>query len=187
MRKRKPIASEADLVAACSQNQRAAQEQLYRQYAPAMVRMINRYVEDEGTVMHILNASFLRVFKKIGTFEHKGSLEGWIRRLVFHALSDYFRNRKPQLHFLELEERDKAAPVTALPNLYLDDLLGLIRKLPPMAHKVFQLYAIEGFTHREIAQTLNISEGTSKWQLSAARKRLRELLDEQDKQEYYAG
>ena len=82
--------SDRDLVEGCLKNDRFSQEMLYRKYFPAMMRMIQRYTQDREAAMDILNTGFLRVFKKLDTFAFSGSLEGWIRRLIFHSLFDYF-------------------------------------------------------------------------------------------------
>lgn len=140
------------------------------------MRMILRYTQDREVAMDILNTGFLRVFKKLDTFAFSGSLEGWIRRLVFHSLSDYFKKHSRQIHFLELEDRDAPLKEGALNNLYFEDILKLVEMLPDATKEVFYLYAIEGYTHVEIAQKINISVGTSKWHLSNARKKLKQLI-----------
>ena len=148
-----------------------------------MIQMCLRYTNgDKERALEILNDGFLRVFKKINTFSFKGSLEGWIRRLVFHAISDYFKQNKAYLDsvvFSEVLPEAKMPQYTegVLSELYYDDLLKVIDLLPPATCKVFTLYAIEGLNHAEIGEQLNISVGTSKWHLSSAREQLRILLD----------
>ena len=149
--------------------------------------MCLRYTNgDRERALEILNDGFLRVFKKIDTFSFKGSLEGWIRRLVFHAISDYFKQNKAYLDsivFSEVLPEAKMPQYTegVLSELYYDDLLKAIDLLPPATCKVFKLYAIEGLNHNEIGEQLNISVGTSKWHLSSAREQLRKLLDTKPK------
>ncbi len=168
--------TEAELVAACVRNERRAQELFYRKFFPEMLRMCLRYTRDEDTAIEIVNNGFLRVFKKLDTFAFKGSLEGWVRRLVYHSMADYFRGNARYLHFLVLEERDDAVPERGHERFYEEDILNEVKKLPPVSQEVFRLYAIEGFSHAEIAENLNISEGTSKWHLSTARQKLRDQL-----------
>ncbi len=168
--------SDEDLVTGCLDNQRFAQEMLYRKYFGSMMRMCMRYTQDKDVALEILNAGFLRVFTKLHTFAFSGSLEGWIRRLVFHSLSDYFKKHTKPVRFLDLEDRDSPAPSEALSNLYLEDILKLADQLPDATRRVFQLYAVEGYTHVEIAQQINISVGTSKWHLSNARQKLQQLI-----------
>lgn len=168
--------TEQELVEGCAVNDRRAQEALYRLFFPEMLQMCRRYTRDEDTALEIANNGFLRVFKKIHTFAFKGSLEGWIRRLVYHSMADYYRNNARYLHFLVFEDRDEAVPERGHESFYEEDILRAVHKLPPVSQQVFKLYAIEGYSHAEIAETLGISEGTSKWHLSTARQKLRELL-----------
>ena len=175
--------NETEIVEGCVRNERKYQELLYRRHFPTMIQMCLRYTNgDKERALEILNDGFLRVFKKINTFSFKGSLEGWIRRLVFHAISDYFKQNKAYLDsvvFSEVLPEAKMPQYTegVLSELYYDDLLKVIDLLPPATCKVFTLYAIEGLNHAEIGEQLNISVGTSKWHLSSAREQLRKLLD----------
>ncbi|HRI61326.1 MAG TPA: sigma-70 family RNA polymerase sigma factor [Saprospiraceae bacterium] len=168
--------TEQELVEGCTRNERRAQEALYRRFFPEMMRMTRRYTRDEDIAIEIVNNGFLRVFKKIHTFAFKGSLEGWIRRLVYHSMADYFRDNARYLHFLVFEERDEAVPERGHETFYEEDILQAVRALPPVSQEVFRLYAIEGYSHAEIAANLDMSEGTSKWHLSTARQKLREML-----------
>lgn len=168
--------TEQELVDGCADNDRRAQEALYRRYFPDMLRMCRRYTRDEDTAIEIVNNGFLRVFKKIHTFGFKGSLEGWVRRLVYHSMADYYRDNARYLHFLVFEERDEVVPERGHEVFYEEDILRAVYTLPPVSQEVFRLYAIEGYSHAEIAENLSISEGTSKWHLSTARQKLRDLL-----------
>jgi RNA polymerase sigma-70 factor (ECF subfamily) len=168
--------TEQELVEGCARNERCAQEALYRRFFPEMMRMTLRYTRDDDTAIEIVNNGFLRVFKKIHTFAFKGSLEGWVRRLVYHSMADYFRGNARYLHFLVLEEHDSSVPERGHETFYEEDILRAVRALPPVSQEVFRLYAIEGYSHAEIAENLSISEGTSKWHLSTARQKLREML-----------
>lgn len=168
--------TEEELVAGCVRNDRRAQEVFYRKFFPEMLRMCMRYTRDEDTAIEIVNNGFLRVFKKLHTFAFKGSLEGWVRRLVYHSMADYFRDNARYLHFLVLEERDQVVPERGHETFYESDILNVVNTLPPVSQEVFRLYAIEGYNHAEIAANLQISEGTSKWHLSTARQKLRDQL-----------
>jgi RNA polymerase sigma-70 factor (ECF subfamily) len=127
--------------------------------------------------MLILNDGFLKVFQNIGKFEGKGSFEGWIRRICFRCLSDHFRKEKSYVQFLMFEDFDKSEYTNALNEIYYEELIQLVDKLPSTTAKVFRLYAIDGFKHREIAELLQISVGTSKWHLSEARNKMKNLID----------
>ena len=186
LRKKKKY-SEKELVEGCVRNDRYFQELLYRRYFNTMIGMCMRYTNDRDTAMEIVNMGFLRVFKKLHTFAYKGSLEGWIRKLVYHALSEYYKKNDKYLQFLVFEERDRSIKETALDNIYVEDILKMVDKLPPATQQVFKLYAIEGFSHVEIAKQVDISVGTSKWHLSAARKKLKELIENNNKYRLYAG
>ena len=179
--------SEQELVEGCKKNNRTHQEQLYRLYFASMMQMCGPYANDREEAKTIVNDGFLRVFKKIELFTFKGSLEGWIRKLVWHSLSDHFRKRANYLHFLVLEDRDAPLPENTLNELYVEDILKLVDRLPPATQKVFRLYAIEGYTHVEIAKKIDISEGTSKWHLSAARKKLKKMMQQHNSIKNHAG
>ncbi len=187
--------TEAEIIAGCVRNERAFQEILYRQHFAVMMQMCLRYANgDRERAFEILNDGFLRVFKKINTFEGKGSLQGWIRKLVFHAISDYFKANRQYITSVVLEENDVSEPQndvytegggnsnhSALGQLYFEDLLKLVDTLPPATREVFRLYAIEGYTHFEISERLNISVGTSKWHLSNAREKLKAMIEDNSK------
>ena len=184
---KKKVLSEKDLVEACVANDRRAQEELFRRFFPTMMRMCMRYAEDKAVAMEIVNAGFLRVFKKLHTFSFSGSLEGWIRRLIFHSLSDHFKKQTKSVHFLSIEDRDAPHESTALDQLFWEDIIKLVDYLPAASKEVFWLYAIEGYSHAEIAERANISVGTSKWHLSNARKKLKKLIHQINNRTNYAG
>jgi RNA polymerase sigma-70 factor (ECF subfamily) len=181
------FSNERNLVEACVANDRRAQEALFRKFFPTMMRMCMRYTKDRDVAMEIVNAGLLRVFKKLHTYSFSGSLEGWIRRLVFHSLSDHFKKNPKPVHFLDIEDRDAPTRSDSLSNLYLEDILKLVEMLPDATRQVFQLYAIEGYTHVEISKLVNISVGTSKWHLANARKKLKQLMKMHYNSSNYAG
>ena len=164
------------IIKGCIANKRQAQEILYKQYFPKMYSLCLSYTRDEDKAMMICNDGFLKVFKNVSAFAHKGSFEGWIRRIIFSSISDFFRKENKYLKMMIFEEAEKNCNEDITDKLYYDDLLKLVNKLPGNTYKVFSLYAIEGYTHKEIGVLLNISSGTSKWHLSEARKKLKDLL-----------
>lgn len=176
--------TEKELVAGCVANERIWQERFYRRFFPAMMTMCLRRTNDREEAMTIVNNGFLRVFKKIHLYSFKGSLEGWVRRLVWHSLADHFRGQPKSIHFLVFEERDEVAKSNPTDKLYFDDLVKMVDLLPNATRDVFRLYAIEGFSHKEIGLKLGISDGTSKWHLSSARKKLKELIHVQALRNY---
>lgn len=175
--------TEKEIIEGCISNDRSFQEMLYRQHFSTMLRLCRRHTKDEDVAMQIVNNGFLKVFKKIDTFAHKGSFEGWIKRIIYHSISDYFRskNSNKRMRFLMLEDRDEPIAEKALTNLYFEDIMKMVELLSPTTQKVFVLHAIEGYKHQEIAAQLNISEGTSKWHLSTARKELKRLIEQYHK------
>ncbi|HPQ22210.1 MAG TPA: RNA polymerase sigma factor [Saprospiraceae bacterium] len=174
------------IIEGCKGNDRKSQEQLYRYFFPPMMTLCMRYCKSEEEAITILNNGFLKVFKKIDTYHFNGSFEGWVRRIVFNCLSDYFRKENLRLKFLILEDYNATIPAESIEKLYEEDLLRLIKKLPSSSAEVFILYAIEGLSHKEIASKKQISEGTSKWHYSEARKKLRELILIQKTNYYHA-
>jgi RNA polymerase sigma-70 factor (ECF subfamily) len=183
-----PHITDEALVAGCQRNDRLSQERFYRKFFPAMYRMCRRYANNEDEILEILNNGFLKVFTKIDTFQFKGSLEGWVRRIVFHSLADYYRKQDRKLKFLQVEDWDQPTDSRALDKLYFEDLISIVDRLPAATREVFWRYAVEGFNHAEIGEQLGISVGTSKWHLSNARKKMKELLQQANyKRSNYAG
>lgn len=168
------------LIDGCKANDRSAQERLYRTFFDKMLAMCRRYTQDEDQQISIINDGFLKVFKKIDQYDHQGSFEGWVRRLVFTSLSDYFRKENKYLKFMIFEEHDTNLQPESMNALYYKDVVELIDLLPNKTMQVFRRYAIEGYTHKDIGNELGMSEGTSKWHLSEARKKLKELLKERN-------
>lgn len=155
----------------CIANKRASQEVLYKHFFPIMERMVMRYTRDEDQIIDILNNGFLKVFQKIEKFENKGSFEGWIRRIVYHSVSDYFRKSTKDLKFLIYQDEFKKEPSQVSEHkLYYQDLIELVNNLPEKHMRVFHLFSIEGFSHKEISNQLNMKESTCRWYLAEARK-----------------
>lgn len=176
-----------ELVTGCIANDRVYQEVLYRQNFPALMSMCLRYTKDRETAMEIVNNAMLRVFQKIDKYSHTGSLEGWIRKICYHAVSDYFKKHSKYLQFLVFEDKETVDVSAPDDGLFYADIIQLVQKLPENTEQVFRLFAIDGYTHKEIATQLGISEGTSKWHLNSARTKLKAMIAELEKKEKYAG
>jgi len=158
----------------CISNNRSAQEKLYRHFFPIMEKMVMRYTQDDDKIIDILNNGFLKIFQKIDRYGYQGSFEGWIRKIIFRSLSDYFRRSQKDLAFLIYENEYKKEPSQSLQHkLYYQDLITLVDKLPTLQLQVFQLFAIEGFSHKEISDQIGINQNTSRWYLAEARKFLK--------------
>lgn len=153
---------------------RRAQKQLYEQYAPKMLSVCRQYVNDFHIAEDILLQGFMKVFQNIQHFQHEGSFEGWIRKIMVRECLSYLRQKK-ELEFTDDETQFQTLDTTdySLQN----DLQKLIDELPKGCKYVFILYAIEGYKHQEIAEMLQISEGTSKSQYSYAKKYLQKKIE----------
>ncbi len=167
-----------ELVEGCRANQRRAQEQLYRQFYRLVMVVALRYSRDEMDAADIVSQAFVKVFKNIHSFDSsKGALQTWIKKIVVNEGLDHIKARERFSHNVELETvAEPTISNAVLEQMGADEIMKLIHKLPPATHAVFVLYAVEGYTHRQIAEKLHISEGTSKWHLSEARKFLQQQL-----------
>jgi len=160
---------EKELIEAATQQKRAAQEALFNLYSPKMLGVCRQYVKDVHHAEDLMLAGFLKVFNHLTDFKHEGSFEGWIRRIMVNTCISYLRKKNP----LQLVDEDfvfNEQATLSLESTAVEDLQKLIDELPIGYKMVFNLYAIEGFKHSEIAQELNITESTSKSQLFKARK-----------------
>jgi RNA polymerase sigma factor (sigma-70 family) len=163
--------SEAEIAKGCQQNDRFFQEILYRRYARKMYGICLSYAGNRSLAQDMLHEAFMKIYKGIGDFRASGSLEGWVRRTVTHTAIDHLRQMKRIGSFIDDKQviPDTTTEESALDALNAKDILKQVARLPEGARVVFNLFALEGFTHKEIAQELSISEGTSKSQYSRAR------------------
>ena len=162
--------SEEALVKACQKGNPKAQQRVYEKYAPKMFGICFRYVHDDFEAEGIMIEGFVRVFNKIESFKSEGSFEGWIRRIMVNESLMYLRsNKKYQFEISYDQILYEPEPEQFRTDLEVQDLLKLIERLPVGYKTVFNLYAIEGYSHAEIAKHLGITESTSKSQLSRAR------------------
>lgn len=165
------------LLAGCIENDRKAQEILYQSIAPKMMTVCLRYADSQYEAEEILQVGFIKLFNGIRTFAGKGSFEGWVRRIFVNTAIEMCRKKTivksvgavdgEEQVFLQSFDSDRAT---------VQELLEMIQELPAGYRLVFNMYSIEGFSHKEIADRLNISEGASKSQLSRARARLQEKM-----------
>jgi RNA polymerase sigma-70 factor, ECF subfamily len=169
---------EKDLIKLAAQGNRHAQQKVYSKYAAKMLGVCRQYCKDLHTAEDIMITAFMKVFTNLKNFEHKGSFEGWIRRIMVNECISYLRVQK-KTSFLEDEFYVEDTFNNIESGLSVDDIQSLIDSLPDGYKMIFNLYAIEGYKHQEIATMLGISEGTSKSQLSHARKMLQEQINKQ--------
>jgi RNA polymerase sigma-70 factor (ECF subfamily) len=172
---------EARLVRGLKSGKPDVQRHVYDLYADRMMALCMRYARDRDDAADTLQEGFIRVFRKIDTFKEEGSLEGWIRRVITNvAIRSYQRNAR--LHVaVDLDEAEREVSTNTVESDHsAEDLLAMIQRLPDGYRVVFNLYAIEGYSHEEIAEQLEISVGTSKSQLSRARQSLQRMLEQQN-------
>jgi len=170
--------SEKELVQHCIANERQYQEILYRKYADQMYSVCLSYNNDEDAACDILQDGFIKVFRKLEQFNFESSLKGWIRRIIINTALDHYRKQKRHEEKLESYTQVAISPTigNVLEQIDAQDLIALVNELPSRAALVLKLYAVEGYNHKEIAEKLDISEGTSKSQLHRARTLLKQLL-----------
>lgn len=162
----------------CLNGNRKAQEQLYRQLYSFAMAIAMRYATDEHESADILGHAFVKMFRSINSFDPtKGNFHGWFKKIVINEALDHIKQRSRFSH-LELDTAEEPfVNNSIIEKIDAAGILQLVRQLPPATHAVFVLYAIDGYTHKEIAAQLNISEGTSKWHLSEARKNLQQKIN----------
>lgn len=180
--------TDEELCAACKQEQPAAQKALYDKYARQMMAVCMRYAKDESQAKDMLQEGFIKVFQKIDAFRGEGALGGWIRRIMVRSALDMLRREKNFMNSSELSEVESSNSVKAevLDNMGAGELMALINNMPTGYRTVFNMFAIEGYSHKEIAAELGVSESTSKTQFSKAKAYLKKLLPESILKDYGA-
>ncbi len=171
-------------IEACLRGDSKAQGLLYKQYAAKMFAVCMRYAANRQLAEDYLHDAFIRIFSKLHTYKERGSFEGWMRRIVSNICIEALRKTKMPTSTLEEEmvsEEDEDVRYSDFSHLTISELLSLIQTLPPAYRMVFNMFVLDGFSHKEIAQELGISEGTSKSNLARGRTLLkRELLKLQE-------
>ena len=172
--------TDKELVSGVLQGSPAHQEALYRQFSMPMFRVILRFARDRAEAEDMLQDGFIRVYRDMSQYRGDGALGGWIRRIMVNTALSHLRRQRDFIRdtadFSPFENRFRTEEDFAA-NLDAQTLLKYLQKLPPGYRAVFNLYAIEGFSHEEIAEQLGISIGTSKSQLFKAREFLKKILD----------
>jgi RNA polymerase sigma-70 factor (ECF subfamily) len=169
--------SDTDLIEGCIKGDRKMQQELYNRFAPKMYGICLRYAGDAEEAEDILQDGFIKVFKKIESFRGEGSFEGWIRRIFVNTAIEYFRRKIYLQPITEKEESTvEGKYLSVLDKLAEQDIISLVQQLSPGYRTVFNMYVVEGYTHKQIADILGISEGTSKSQLSRAKIILQDLV-----------
>ncbi|NMH27509.1 RNA polymerase sigma factor [Flavobacterium silvaticum] len=167
-----------ETIAEACRNNRHAQQKIYSKFAPKMLSVCRQYTKDIHHAEDVMITAFMKVFSNLGNFENKGSFEGWIRRIMVNESISWLRAQK-KVSFLEDSYHPEESFNNIESGLSVDDIQSLIDELPEGYRMIFNLYAIEGYKHKEIADMLGINEGTSRSQLSHARKMLQDNLEKQ--------
>jgi len=171
------INDDNDLITGCIDGNRKIQYELYQRFSPKMFGVCLRYAGNTEEAEDILQEGFIKVFKKIESFRREGSFEGWIRRIFVNTAIEHFRRKTYLQPITEKEENNvEAKYLSVLDNLAEKDIIKLVQLLSPGYRTVFNMYVVEGYTHKQIAEILGISEGTSKSQLSRAKIILQDLV-----------
>jgi RNA polymerase sigma-70 factor (ECF subfamily) len=168
--------SDKELIVACMRDEMWAKKALYEQYAPAMLSLCTRYVGERETARDVLQDAFVKVFTKIDTFAESGSFESWMRRIFVTTALEYLRKKRElrldKTHENTIEDNDFGI----FDKLATDDLHCMISELPEGCRTVFNLYAVEDYSHKEIAEILHIEEATSRSQYFYARELLKKKI-----------
>ncbi|MBO6517837.1 MAG: sigma-70 family RNA polymerase sigma factor [Bacteroidia bacterium] len=166
-------------VSECKQQNRHAQEKLYKHFYPLLMPVCMSYVTNNDDAVDVYNQAFLKVFKSLDKYSGQGALGGWIRRIVVNTAIDFIRKEKKMALNVPIEDAmDCRIDADVVAQLTSNEILDLFRFLPPAQRLVLNLYIVEGKTHAEIAEQLDISTGTSKWHLNQGRKLLQEKIYE---------
>jgi RNA polymerase sigma-70 factor (ECF subfamily) len=169
--------SESDLIEGCIRGDRKMQYELYERFSSKMYGVCLRYAANAEEAQDILQEGFIKVFKKISSYRGDGSFEGWIRRIFVNTAIEHFGKKAYLQPITEQEENTiEGKYISVLDKLAEKDIIKLIQQLSPGYRTVFNMYVVEGYTHKQIAEALNISEGTSKSQLSRAKLILQDLV-----------
>ncbi|MFI2741764.1 RNA polymerase sigma factor [Zhouia sp. PK063] len=164
------------LIQACKSKNRKGQEQLYNLYAPKLYSVCLKYSRNKTEADDNLQDSFITIYSKIDQYKHKGSFEGWMRRITVNTVLQKYRNegvfnlnQETQIEDVTVDIEDE--------DISLDYLLNLIQELPDRYRLTFNLYVLDGYSHKEIAKMLHISDGTSKSNLARARMILKDKIE----------
>ena len=170
--------TDEELVTLCCKQDRKAQEMLFKMFSNRMLGVCSRYTDSIEEAEDILQEGFIKIFQKMDSFRNQGSLEGWIKRIMINTALDSFRKNKNLRYQIDIESIEYTASETphVIGAMGVKELLKMIKTMPPGFRTVFNLYAIEGYTHKEIGDMLGITESTSKSQYSRARVFLQKLL-----------
>lgn len=168
---------EQELIQGCVSEDRVSQRQLFETYGRKFMAICKRYMRDDMQAEDVLMESFLKIYNSIKNFKAEGSFEGWMRRIVVNTAIDHVnkKNRSLLKYCEEVKDETSILP-EAIDNLSANELMLMVCELPVGCRTVFNMFVMDGFTHKQISEHLNIPEGTSKWHMSKARTLLQDKL-----------
>ena len=179
--------SDQELITGCLRGERRFEEGLYNQHGSTMFSICLRYANDYYQAEDMLQEGFIKVFNNLKSFRSEGSFEGWMKRIFVNTAIEWLRRNKVMNEMQEIENVPlHIVQEDCFSQLAADDLMKLIQSLSPGYRTVFNLYAIEGYSHKEIGEMMNINEGTSKSQLARARYILQKMVVQSNKVQYAA-
>ena len=165
-----------DIIERCKRNEPVAQERLYKHFFALMYHIAGIYSPDRQTIINLINEGFLKIFLNLETFdESKGNFESWAKQIVRNTCIDYVRIQKNHHKIISIEEHTETNETGAeTPSTYTEEeVLYLINGLPSVTKRVFSMYAINGYSHKEISKMMDMAESTSRWHVGEARKTLK--------------
>jgi RNA polymerase sigma-70 factor (ECF subfamily) len=176
----KTFTTESDIIKGCLKGERKAQQHLYEVYSKKFLAICLRYVKDKDLAEDVMIEGFMKIYEKLPQFEAKGSFEGWMKRIIVTQSLLTLRNNRNLSMEVNIESQlEVSSAAYEINHLEAAELLELVHELPVGYRTVFNLYAIEGYSHAEIADLLGITESTSKSQLNRARNTLKQKIADQ--------
>jgi len=171
------------LIEACVRKERKAEYELFKATYSYLMSICIRYTRNQDRAKEVLNMGFFKVLTNLDKYDQTAPFKPWLRRVMINTLINEYKKEKVHygnmMYVEEYHETDKFADINAaMTKVNAEQIYAFIAKLPPASQQVFNLYFIDGFKHREIAEMLHITEGTSKWHLNSAREKLKEMLKE---------
>jgi len=176
---------ELSLVEQCKKGSATAQEKLYAQFSRQMYTICLRYTKSQQEAEDVLQEGFIKIFDKIDQFKADATIGAWIKRIIINTALNSQRSKLYMFPMKDVEETDDVEEEgLVLSNFGLQELLDMIRSLPEGCQVIFNLYAIEGFSHKEISEQLSISVGTSKSQYARAKQLLKDMINKEERRSY---
>lgn len=183
-----PAYTEIDIILGCQQQQAYFQELLYKAYSGLLLKICARYITNLEEAEMVMHDGLLKIFKSINLYENKGSFEGWMKRIMVNTCLDYIKSKDQKqlrsttnIEDFSIHDTFTINYESALDKISLKELFNLIHTLPTMSKTVFNMYIFDGLSHKEIAEMMQISVGTSQWHVNNARKLLQIAISKNNK------